>query len=117
GTHFQQLANGWYVVNKKSYETSGGSLYELVSLIPVKWSYYIQNKYLKNSFVAVKDIEQDYDISLAPTSVAVKDADGKKLFYLTQLKDKIISKDNIFSVWLKIFAGVIVLFFIHKLAK
>ena len=117
GTHFQHLANGWYVVNKKSYETSGGLLYELVSLIPVKWSYYIQNKYLQNSFIAVKDIEQDYDISITPTNVAVRDADGKKLFYLTQLKDKIISKDNIFSVWLKIFAGVIILFFIHKLAK
>ena len=117
GTHFQNLANGWYVVNKKSYEAADGLLYELVSLIPVKWTYYIQNKYLLNTFVAMQDIEQDYDISIKPTNTVVKDANGDNLFYLKQLKDKVIGKDNIFSIWLKIFAGVFVLFFIHKLAR
>lgn len=117
GTNFQKLDNGWYVVNKKSYETSSGLLYELVSLIPVKWSYYVENKYLQNSFVAVKDIQSDYDISLKPTETAVKDIHGDSLFYLTQLKDKIIHKDNFFSILLKIFAAVLILIFIHKLAK
>ena len=117
GTHFQKLANGWYVVNKKSYETSSGFLYEIVSLIPVKWSYYVQNKYLQNSFAAVKDIQSDYDISRKPTETVVKDIHGKELFYLKQLKENIVNKDNFFSVLLKIFAALLVLFFIHKLAK
>ena len=68
GNYFQKLKNGWYVISKKSFENSNGLLYEIVSLIPVKWNYYIKNKYLQNSFVAVDNAENNYDISLLPTA-------------------------------------------------
>ncbi len=117
GTRFQKLTNGWYVINKKSYENKNGLLYELVSLIPVKWSYYVENKYLQNSFVAVDNIQNEYDISLKPTGAPIKDINGEKLFYIQQISDNIISNDNIFSLVLRILAALLVLFFIHKLAK
>ncbi len=116
-TSFRQLKNGWYVTQKKAYTGSNGSVYEIITLIPVKWSYYIENKYLQNTFIALDNIEKEYDISLAPTNAAVKDISGKKLFYITQIDNKIILYDNTLSIWLKILAGVLVLFFIHKLAK
>ena len=73
-------ARKWMVCcNKKSYENKNGFLYEIVSLIPVKWSYYIENKYLQNSFVAVNNIEKDYDISLSPTG-GIKDSVEKTFF-------------------------------------
>ena len=117
GTRFQKLINGWYVVNKKSYENKNGLLYEIVSLIPVKWSYYVENKYLHNSFVAVDNIQNEYGISLTPTDAVIKDAGGKKLFYIRQIKNIVSNYENVFSLWLRILAGVLVLFFIHKLAK
>ena len=117
GIRFQKLVNGWYVVSKKSYENKNGLLYEIVSLIPVKWSYYVENKYLHNSFTAVDNIENEYDISLKPTGAAIKDIQGETLFYIKQINNNIISNDNVFSLWLRILAAVLVLFFIHKLAK
>lgn len=117
GIRFQKLVNGWYVVGKKSYESKNGLLYEIVSLIPVKWSYYVENKYLHNSFTAIDNIENEYDISLAPTGAAIKDILGKKLFYIRQINKNIVSNDNVFSLWLRILAALLVLFFIHKLAK
>ncbi len=117
GTWFKKLINGWYVINKKKYQTANSSLYEIITLIPVKWSYYIENKYLQNSFVSLNDIEKEYDISLSPTNAAVKDIHGKKLFYIKRLDNKIILHDNTLSLWLRILAAVLVLFFIHKLAK
>ncbi|MGH2566614.1 MAG: hypothetical protein ACRDE5_18990, partial [Ginsengibacter sp.] len=92
------------------------SLYEIITLIPVKWTYYIQNRYLKNSFVALDNIEKEYDISTVPTNAVVKDITGKKLFYIKQI-NKIILHDNALSIFLKILAGVLILFFIHNLAK
>jgi signal transduction histidine kinase len=117
GEYFQQLTNGWYVINKKSYESSNGLLYEIVSLIPVKWSYYIENKYLVNSFVAVRSVQSDYEISLEPTNAVIKDINGKKLFYLKQLKVDLTFHDNSISILLRILAGLLVLFFVHKFAR
>ncbi len=117
GNYFLKLNNGWYVVNKKSYETSSGSLNEMLALIPVRWNYYIQNKYLENSFVALKNIQQDYDISLHRTAAPINDINGNRLFYLKQIKNKIAMQDNIFSIWFRILAAFLVLFFIHKIAK
>ncbi|KAA9041063.1 GHKL domain-containing protein [Ginsengibacter hankyongi] len=117
GRYFKRLVNGWYVINKKSYENSNGLLYEIVSLIPVKWNYYIVNKYLINSFIAVDNIQDAYDVSLVPTNIAIKDINGNKLFYLKQIKYNVITRDNIISILLRILAGILVLFFIQKFAR
>jgi signal transduction histidine kinase len=115
-TRFLKLINGWYVVNKKHYQNKKGLLYEIVTLIPVKWNYYVENKYLKNSFIANDDINNNYDISLEPTKLAIKDTGGKTLFFLKQITN-VENKENVISIWLKILAGIFVLFFIHKLAR
>ena len=117
GNYFQKLVNGWYVVSKKSYENSNGLLYEIVSLIPVKWNYYVVNKYLVNSFVAINNIQDEYEISAKPTNIVIKDINGENLFYLSQLKVNIVNHDNVVSIWLRILAGVLILFFIQKFAR
>ncbi len=42
GTNFLQLKNGWYVIDKKQYQAGNGTLYKIVTLIPVKWDYYVE---------------------------------------------------------------------------
>lgn len=116
GISFQKLLNGWYVVNKKTLQSSSGSFYKIVFLIPVKWNYYIQNQYLQNSFVAEKNIEKTYDISLTPTKYVIKNLQGKPLFYLHQLSNP-IRHSNPIAVLLKILASIFILFFIHRLAN
>ncbi|MDE3213318.1 MAG: GHKL domain-containing protein [Bacteroidota bacterium] len=117
GTYFSKLINGWYVVRKVPFSPKSGGHYQIVLLIPVKWNYYVENKYLKNDFVAGTDINKDFDISLKPTRTAIKDIKGRGLFYLTPLRNKAAESETTFSIWLKILAGVVVLFFIHNLAR
>jgi len=76
-----KLLNGWYVVNKKIIK-AGNNKYKIISLIPVKWDYYIVNKYLINSFAAVDKIENDYDVSLSPGGLAITGIGDNILFYL-----------------------------------
>ena len=78
---FNNLLMDGISLTKKSYENTNGLLYKIVSLIPVKWNYYVENKYLVNSFVAVENSRMIIDISLEPTNTVVKDINGEKLFY------------------------------------
>jgi len=116
GISFQKLLNGWYVSNTRSFRSSSGNNYKMIFLIPVKWDYYIENKYLHNSFVAESNIDKTYDISLTPTAHEIKDQHGKPLFYLRQLSNP-IAHDNVLAMWLRVLASVLILFFIHKLAN
>ncbi len=117
GTSFRQLINGWYVIDKKKYQAGNGSLYQIVTFIPVKWNYYVENKYLRNSFTAVDKIEDSYIISPVPTRLGIKDANGNKIFYLKKLNEISVAHNNVFSLWLRVLAGLLVLSFVHKLAK
>ncbi|MEO6290351.1 MAG: hypothetical protein ABIO76_10535, partial [Ginsengibacter sp.] len=117
GTSFKKLINGWYVIEKKKYQFDNNSIYEIVTLIPVKWNYYVQNKYLNNSFTAVKNIKDNYAISTIPTRLAIEDASGVVIFYLQQLNEVHLVNNNIISLWLRLLSGILVLFFVHKLAK
>ena len=116
GISFQKLLNGWYVINKRTYKSATGDYYKMIFLIPVKWNYYVENKYLQNSFVAESNIEKTYDVSTNPTRHEIKDSKGQPLFYLRQLRNP-IEHDNPLAMWLRILASVLILFFIHKLAN
>ena len=115
-TSFKKLLNGWYVINKRTFENSSGAVYKIIFLIPVKWNYYIENKYLQNSFVAEKNIEKTYEISLSQTGYIIRDQKGEPLFYLHQLSNP-ESHDNIIAIIFRILAALLVLFFIQKLAN
>ena len=116
-TYVSLLANGWYVVTKKTIMEEDSTSYKLISLIPVKWDYYIQNKYLRNSFVATSSIENEYEITPQPDNIAINGIDGNVLFYLRKTTAGAIPHDNPVSLWLRIFAGLLVLLYIHILAN
>ncbi len=116
GTYFVKLLNGWYVISKKSYESPSGLLYTLVSMIPVKWQYYVQNQYLKNYFVGAEEVQDRYDVSLTATPIRISGDNGQTLFYLKQVKES-PGRDNLYSLLLRIIGAILVLFFIQRLAR
>ncbi len=116
-SYITKLLNGWYVINKKTITSHGGYRYKIISLIPVKWDYYISNNYLNNSFAALKNIEDDYDISLHPGNININGKDGNTLFYLQPSTVSSIVQNNIIAIWLKVLAAILVLIFIHIAAS
>ncbi|MEO6455732.1 MAG: HAMP domain-containing sensor histidine kinase, partial [Ginsengibacter sp.] len=113
-----KLLNGWYVVNKKTIITKENNSYKIISLIPVKWDYYVRNIYLENSFIAINNIENNYELSLQPGSFEVKGLDGRVLFYLNpiNINNKIV-QNNVIALILKIIAALLVFIFIHLAAN
>jgi two-component system, NtrC family, nitrogen regulation sensor histidine kinase NtrY len=117
GVFFRKLLNGWYIINKRTYQNQDSQIYKVICLVPVKWNYYIENIYLSNSFVAMPNIEKAYGISQVPTPYVIKDNNGNPLFYLQEINSDTQPYDNLFSLWLKILATILIAFFIHKLAN
>lgn len=116
------LANGWYVINKKTITENDSTFYKIISLIPIKWDYYIQNKYLRNAFVATgndgdDDTENQYEISTRPDKIAIKSIDGQILFYLHKTNARPILHNNPVALWMRIFAMLLVLLYLHATAN
>lgn len=110
-TGFVKLDNGYYVWRKLH-----AAKILTVALIPVKWNYFVNNKYLQNTFVAGNQLERKYDIAKEVTGEVVKSVDGDALFYLTEKSGKAVSKNNMVAVWFRILAAILLLLFIHLLA-
>ncbi len=110
-TGFVKLVNGYYVWRKINTASSIS-----IALIPVKWEYFVNNPYLRNSFVTGKGLENNYDISVKPNKAAVKSIHGNTLFYLAERANTVITKNNIAAICFRILGAIFILLFIHLLA-
>jgi signal transduction histidine kinase len=110
-TGFIKLDNGYYAWHKK---TTASSI--TVALIPVKWNYFVVNNYLKNKFAAGKEIERNFDIAENSGGASIKSIAGNNLFFLTEKASQVIPKNNPVAVWLRIFAAIFALLYIHLVA-
>lgn len=107
-----KLSNGWYVCENKQVSNQD-ALYTIVALIPVKWEYYINNKYLQNTFIARQDIENDYELSSTVKPIAVKGLNNEVLFYLQHIHSSTIVNNNTVAILLRLIAALLLLIFIH----
>ncbi|MBK8610598.1 MAG: HAMP domain-containing histidine kinase [Chitinophagaceae bacterium] len=109
---FALLENGYYVWLKKNTAAQ-----VTIALIPVKWNYFITNKYLQNTFATGKEIERNYDIAAGAGGTAIRSKSGKPLFSLTEKPGSVVPKNNRVTIWLRIMASLLLLLFIHLLAS
>lgn len=112
-----KLSNGWYLACKKNYKSQQNKDYHIVVLIPVKWNFYAENKYLKNNFVGLDKAENFVDIATQPTKHVIKNSNNQPLFYLSTISQNGYYSDSSLALWLKIIGSILVLFFIHTLTN
>lgn len=112
-----KLSNGWYVMSQDIFKNAGHHSFRIISLMPVKWEYYISNNYLHNSFTALDKLETEYRISVNSGKKAVEGIGGKTLFYLDYGSANIVPHNNAVALWLRILGALFVLLFIHVCAN
>lgn len=115
GSYFIGNQNGDFEMLRKTV-TLRGHAYPVFAMIPVRWSYFMENKYLHSAFAGYPGINEQYEISVDPQALPVLGQDGQELFRIKLKPGKsFISYDPV-TVLLRVVAIILLLVFLHSLA-
>ena len=115
GNYFLKHQNGSFELIKKTIHLKGQSFF-VVALLPVKWDYFIENKYLISDFEGFPALDDQYAISSDSTAFHVHSIDGKDLFKIKLKDEKYIADYDIFTILLRTFAILFLFFYLHVIA-
>lgn len=116
GEHFIVNPNGSFIVIKKERFVREKRYY-LIAVIPVRWSYFIENKYFHTDFADYPGLDDQYEISEHKTALPVVSSSSTILFRI-QLKDgkAFIAYDAV-TIILRVIAIIFLLIFLHAAAE
>ncbi|MBH2004733.1 MAG: HAMP domain-containing histidine kinase [Sphingobacteriia bacterium] len=116
GAFFITNPHGSFIIHQKAL-VMGGAQYALFAVLPVQWTYFIQNKYFHTDFAAYPGLSDQYEISTAENAVAVNSSQGQYLFSIRLKEGKaFISYDKV-TIALRVLSIVLLFFFLHLVAQ
>ena len=116
GEYMVDLPNGQYEYIRRKITLPGKENILAIALIPIRWSFYVENDYLRNGFVDHPNVEKNYSISKYASEFAVRNSLGKTLYYLEEKdRGRVYSNDWV-TIMLRIFGSLLILFYLHMLA-
>ncbi|HVG14714.1 MAG TPA: hypothetical protein VM935_07130, partial [Chitinophagaceae bacterium] len=118
GEYFQVLANGYYVVVKKAITLEGvPSTTNVYCLIPVQYQYDYETDYLLTQFAHKKNAGTRISISEKETPFQIYSLKNKPLFFIAQKAYGNRAATDPFSFFMRIVSLVLLLAYIHFVAK
>ena len=106
------LQNGRYFLQKHLQKNI-----LLISLLPVKWNYFVSNDYLKNEFAAEAGAGKKFEISFEKNKNAVSTSDKRFLFSLKTKAEGGKPAENMLTLWLRLLSVIPLLLYIHFMAS
>ncbi|HVZ25419.1 MAG TPA: hypothetical protein VG842_05175, partial [Sediminibacterium sp.] len=88
-----------------------GQSYTIMGLIPVRWSYFMENKYLKTEFAGFDRLNEQYEISDSRNALPVYSNNGKLLFHVQLKQGKSFISYDAVTVILRVLAIIFLLIF------
>ena len=116
GEYFISHQNGDFemLIHKIQYQHKN---FLLVGMIPIRWDYFIENKYLKSGFDGFPDLHKQYEIASSNKSIPVLNGKGKELFKIQQKEGKSFIGYDAVTLILRTLAIILLFLFIHALAE
>jgi hypothetical protein len=115
GIHFINHRNGDFQLIRKNIQ-KGTHQYSLLALIPIRWNYFIENKYLRANFAGFNHLEEQYEIVNNPAALPVQTASGKVLFNIQIKSGKEFIQYDTITILLRLLAILFLLAFLHNIA-
>ncbi|ANI87987.1 hypothetical protein A9P82_00825 [Arachidicoccus ginsenosidimutans] len=106
--------NGFFELLKKTVSYQGKK-YIVAALVPIKWKYFIENKYFTNSFANSSLLDNRYFIDNSGKGYPVYNSRGKVVFKISEIPGSAGNYPNTWSAILKIAATIFILIFIHSI--
>lgn len=116
GNYFVNHQNGDFELIIKNIRYQKKDL-KLVGMIPIRWGYFIENKYLKVGFDGFPDLSKQYEIANGPKSLPVLNSKGDTLFHIQQKEGKAFIGYDRVTLLLRALAIILLFLFLHELAE
>ena len=116
GNHFINHRNGDFQLIRKNIH-EGTHQYSLVAIIPIRWNYFIENKYLRAHFAGFDHLEEQYEIVNNPEALAIQTDSGKVLFNIQIKSGKEFIQYDTITILLRLLAILFLLAFLHNIAS
>ena len=116
GIFFTTHQNGSFVIRRNEKRIDQKTLV-IIGVLPVRWDYFIENKYLRAGFDGLPDLEGLFDVSLSATGLPVKTKTGSTVYYVQQKeRQAVVPYDNL-TLLLRTLALVLLLISINLIAS
>lgn len=113
---FLNSSTGQFLLSKKKVIVRKQN-FLLVNMLPIKWSYFIENKYFTADFADFPGLDEQYSITSDSADTPIYSESGNFLFSI-QLKEgkQFVSYDFI-TIFFRLAAVFLLLLFIHAISK
>lgn len=118
GVYFQQLLNGFYIIQKTGLKLPGMSNHIIAYiLIPVLHKYYMQTDYLPTEFVHNKGAINQISIAEEPTDFPIQSIKGDPLFYIKRIGNSNETTTDLVTILLRLCALILLLIYVQLIAE
>lgn len=115
GLFFTTHQNGSFIIRREQRKIGEQNLV-IIGVLPVRWDYFIENKYLRAGFDGLPDLEGLFDVSLSANGLPVKSKAGNIVYHVQQKeRQAIVPYDNV-TLLLRTLALVLLLISINLIA-
>lgn len=115
GDYYSEHQNGEFELLVRTL-TIRGRPYHVFGMIPIRWSYFMENKYLRSEFAGYNGVDDQYGISREPDAIPINDASGEELFRIKLKPGKSFIAYDAVTILLRVLSVVLLLVFLHSLA-
>jgi len=113
---FFNSSNGQFLLLKKKTSLRGKK-FIIANVLPIKWSYFIENKYFSADFVDFPGLDEQYAITNNLADIPIYNKDGIYLFSIRLKEGKQFVSYDIITIIFRIAAILLLLIFIHAISK
>ncbi len=116
GTSFVTTPHGSFIVSKTLMIMKGKG-YGVFTVLPIQFTYFIQNKYFHSDFAAFPGLSNQYEINTSNKSLPVNNMKGQYLFSVQLKEGKSFIEYDTVTIVLRVMAIFLLLFFLHLVAE
>lgn len=113
---FFNRSNGQFLLSKKKIHLRNND-FLIVNVLPIKWSYFIENKYFSADFVDFPGLDEQYAITNNLAHRPIYSKDGIFLFSIELKEGKQFVSYDIITILFRIAAILLLLLFIHAISR
>ncbi len=115
GYYFTTQQNGEQEIIKETITLKGKSAI-FIAVIPIRWNYFIQNKYLQKGFDGFPKLSDFYEISNDAGALSIINSNGLSLFKIKQKSGHIYAQYDNVTILLRVLFIFVLIIFLNKVA-